>query len=278
VTTALNSPPGVRASLTVAELEVLAGLAGVAALPTVLGVRPRDATRTGGVDIPGTGAALRGLAGRGMVSGRRVSEPAERALLALDRPDRELAMRLVTADGVARVTVARRGSVTAWVDRRGDAVAVDLIDGRTELADALGLLMRSLVFSPAAEIVPVGAPLDQFGEALVGTHDATEMADRIRALGADPRAAMLLGSALGARLAFAEIVCHALDVDDNRINRGPAAVAVFYTRRGRIVAAPSASPSGQVWTTFKGGSDHAIKQAISLLVEMSADSWEDSNT
>ena len=49
----------------------------------------------------------------------------------------------------------------------------------------------------------------------------------------------------------------------------PAAVGVFYTKRGRIVGAPSASPSGQLWTTLKAGSDHAIKQAIGQLVELS---------
>ncbi|RKH92357.1 ESX secretion-associated protein EspG, partial [Corallococcus sp. AB030] len=49
---------------------------------------------------------------------------------------------------------------------------------------------------------------------------------------------------------------------------------VFYTRKGRIVAAPSASPSGQLWTTLKPGSDHAIGQAIHQLVEISTDQWE----
>jgi hypothetical protein len=97
----------------------------------------------------------------------------------------------------------------------------------------------------------------------------------VRALGADPAAAMALGSALASRVAFAEIVYYTLDVDADRISRFPAAVGVFYTKRGRIVAAPSASPSGQLWTTLKPGSDHAIKQAVGQLVELSTDRWED---
>lgn len=257
-----------RTTLRLDEMEVLAGLVGVAALPVVLGLRPRDLTED----------ALRALTSRGIVRGRTVAEPVEKALLALDRPDRELAMRVVTPDGMVRSTVVRRAEVTVSVERTADFVVVDVAEGRTECGEAVDLLMRSLPRSSAAEITPVGAPLDQFSEALAGTHDPTEMTDRIRALGADARAALLLGSALGSRLAFAEIVCYTLDIDDGRIHRGRAAVAVFYTKRGRIVAAPSVSPSGQVWTTFKGGSDHAIRQALSLLVEMSAESWEDVHT
>jgi hypothetical protein len=86
---------------------------------------------------------------------------------------------------------------------------------------------------------------------------------------------MLLGSALASRQAFAEIVYYSLDGGEGRISRHPAAVGVFYTKRGRIVSAPSASPAGQLWTTLKAGSDHAIKQAIGQLVELSTDRWEE---
>ena len=98
---------------------------------------------------------------------------------------------------------------------------------------------------------------------------------RIRALGAETRSAMLLGSALSSRLAFAEIVYYPLASDEGRISRSPAAVAIFYTKRGRIVAAPSASPSGELWTTLKTGSDHTITRAISQLIELSPQRWED---
>ncbi|MGV9801803.1 ESX secretion-associated protein EspG, partial [Mycobacterium sp. NPDC003449] len=121
----------------------------------------------------------------------------------------------------------------------------------------------------------VGAPLDQAAAALSGDADAAELSDRIRALGAEPRTAMLLGSALSARQAFAEIVYHALDPDEDRVMHRPVAVGVFYTKRGRVVAAPSHSPSGQLWTTLKPGSDHAIKQAIDQLVELSGYRWGD---
>ena len=74
---------------------------------------------------------------------------------------------------------------------------------------------------------------------------------------------------------FAEIVYYALDDDEDLIARSPAAVGVFYTKRGRIVAGPSVSPAGQLWTTLKAGSDHAISQAIGQLVELSGGRWGD---
>jgi uncharacterized protein YukE len=50
---------------------------------------------------------------------------------------------------------------------------------------------------------------------------------------------------------------------------------VFYTKRGRIVAAPSDSPSGELWTTLKTGSDHTIGQAVAQLIGLSTERWED---
>ena len=133
---------------------------------------------------------------------------------------------------------------------------------------------RRKASGPATAISPIGAPLETVARNLIGTHDPAQLADRVRALGAEPRAALVLGSALASRIAFGEIVYYSLSSDRDRISRQSAAVGVFYTKRGRIVGAPSASPSGQLWTTLKPGSDHAIGQAISQLVELSADQWE----
>jgi ESX secretion-associated protein EspG len=68
-------------------------------------------------------------------------------------------------------------------------------------------------------------------------------------------------------------VHYALADDEGRISRSPAAVGVFYTKRGRIVGAPTASPSGQLWVTLKAGSDHAIIDAIGQLVGLGNDEW-----
>jgi hypothetical protein len=255
------------------ELQVIASRAGIQALPVVLGVRTRQ--RTESALVAAGDHAARTLTDRGLLCDGQVIPELVTLLRALQRPDRELAMRMVTPEGIGRVAVIRRGTqcISAW--RVANEISLEIVDGLATLAAASQALIRQLPASSAAEILPVGAPLDAASEALSGTHDAAQLSDRIRALGAEPRTAMMLGSALASRQAFAEIVYYSLDTDRGRISRCPAAVGVFYTKRGRIVGAPSASPTGQLWTTLKTGSDHFIKQAIDQLVELSTERWEE---
>jgi hypothetical protein len=262
-----------RFVLTDDELGVIASRVAVQALPVVLGLRVRHRTETALVEA--VDHATRALTDRGLIRDGEVRPELAMLLRALQRPDRELAMRLVTPDGIARVTVVRQGGQCISARRVSNEVVLEAIEGEPNLPAAGAALLRHLPPAPAAEISPVGAPLDAASEALSGAHDATLLSDRIRALGAEPRTAMLLGSALGSRLAFAEIVYYSLDADADLISRCPAAVAVFYTKRGRIVGAPSSSPTGEMWTTLKAGSDHAIKQAIGQLVELSTERWEE---
>ncbi len=219
--------------------------------------------------------ATRSLSDRDLIRDGEVATEVVPLLRALQRPERELAMRFVTPNGTARVAVVRHGRQCISARRIGNEVTLDGEDAPATLSAAARALMRHLPTSAAAEILPVGGPIDAVAQALSDTHDAILLSDRIRALGAEPRTAMQLGSALANRMAFAEIVYYTLDNEEDRISRCRSAVGVFYTKRGRIVGAPSASPSGQLWTTVKSGSDHTIKQAISQLVELSTERWEE---
>jgi hypothetical protein len=261
--------------LTEDELYVVASRVGVQAqaLPVVLDLRPRHGTET--ALIAAIDHATRALTDRGLIRDGEVTADLVPLLRALQRPDRELAMRFVTPDGIGRVTVIRRGSQCISARRIENEITLEVVEGQASVTGAARVLLAQLPPASAAGIAAVGAPLEAANEALSGTHDATVLSDRIRALGAEPRTAMLLGSALASRQAFAEIVYYALDAEADRISRSPAAVGVFYTKRGRIVAGPSASPTGQLWTTLKAGSDHAISQAIGQLVELSGERWED---
>lgn len=260
-------------TLTDDELQVAAKRVGVQSFPTVLAVRPRHATLDR-LDAA-FDQATRNLSAREVIIDGVVDQDLVPILHALQRPDRELAMRFVTPEGTARICVARRGSLCVFARRVGHEVALRVIGHATELRDAATALLAELPRAAAADVTPVGAPLAAMSENLTGTHDPATLADRIRALGAEPRAAMLLGTALASRQAFAEIVYYSLASEDDRISRTRAAVGVFYTKRGRIVGAPSASPAGQPWTTLKAGSDHAIGQAIGQLVELSDEGWGD---
>jgi hypothetical protein len=263
-------------SLTDDELQVVAARMGVDDFPTVLGVRPRH----GHVDAlqAAFDAAARALAGRGLLCEGILAPDLAALLAALGRPDRQLAMRVVTPggiDGIARISMVRRGALGVLARRVGNEFVLRGDEHRAGLVAATQVLIAELPRMDSARIEPVGAPLVAMTECLDETGDPTALADGIRALGAEPRAALLLGSALGSRLAFAEITYSALAGDEDRISRCPAAVAVFYTRRGRIVAAPSISPAGERWVTLKSGSDHAIAQAIGQLIELSTERWEE---
>jgi hypothetical protein len=267
VTAALS--PQLR--LTDDQLRVVASRVGVHDLPTVLAWRARHTTidrREAAFD-----RAAQELVSRNLIVGGAVHPELVSLLQMLQRPDRELAMRVVTPEGATRIAVVRRGTLCMLARRIGDDIVLRLLGHGVELREVALALLAELPRARPADIQPVAAPLQEMSESLSGTHDRVHLADRIRALGAEPHAAMLLGSALASRQAFVEIVYYALADDEGRISRGPGAVAVFYTKRGRIIGAPSASPTGQLWTTLKAGSDLAFGQAVGQLVELADQSW-----
>jgi hypothetical protein len=267
MTTALVS----QFSLTDDELQVVAERTSVGDLPTVLALRPRHGS-TGALHAA-FDRATQALVARGLISNGLVTPDLASLMRALHRPDRELAMRIVTPDGIRRVSMVRQGSLGVLARRVGNMFALRAHD--SGLSAATRAMLAELPQMEPARIDPVSSPLEAMSECLNVDGGGPELADRIHALIGDRRAAMLLGSALSSRMAFAEIVYYPLASDEGRISRGPAAVAVFYTKRGRITAAPSASPSGQLWTTLKPGSDHAISQAVGQLIGLSTERWED---
>ena len=258
-------------SLTDDELQDVASRAGVGDFPTVLAVGPRH-VRTEALNAA-FDRATRALMARGLITDGLVAPDLASVVRALHRPDRELAMRMVTPDGITRISMVRQGPLAVLARRAGNKFALRVHGAG--LRDATQALLAELPQMQPAPIDPVGAPLDDMTECLDTGGEGLQLADRIYALGTERRSAMLLGSALSSRLAFAEIVYYPLASDEGRISRSPAAVAVFYTKRGRIVAAPSASPTGQRWTTLKTGSDHTISQAIGQLIGLSTERWED---
>jgi hypothetical protein len=257
--------------LTGDQLRVVAMRAGIHDLPTVLATPPRHTA----VDRreAAHARAARELLSCSLIGDDSVHPDLIPVLGALQHPERELAMRLVTPEGTARVSVVRRGTLCVRARRVGGDVTLRILGQGSEFRDVARALLAELPAGRPANIEPVGAPMHEVAASLSDTHDAVALADRIRALGTDPHSATLLGSALAAREAFAEIVYSALDDTEGRICRRPAAVAVFYTKRGRVVAVPSASPGGQLWTTLKPGSDQAIGRAIGQLVALADAGW-----
>jgi hypothetical protein len=261
-----------QVSLTGDQLQALAFRLNIRDLRPMLAVCSAHATldcREAAWDL-----AARELASADLIVDGAVDAELAEVLETLARPSRELVVRLVTPDGIVRLSVARTARLCVLARRMDEGISLRIVGHNSELRQAIGALLPELPKGFPAEIRPVGAPLPEMVETLSGTHDPVELSDRIRALGAPPQAAKLLGTALGSRHAFAEIVYYALTDEEGRISRSPAAVGLFYTKRGRVVAAPSSAPTGQLWTTVKPGSDYAVGQAIGQLVALSTHSWE----
>lgn len=238
----------------------------------LLGLRPRHATVA--VRDAALNRAVHTLTRRGVITDGAIEPEIATVFGALQRPDRELVMRSVTPDGIGRFSVVRHGCLCVLARRVGEQLDVRVLGSNIALSDSSATLLGEIPTVGPATIEPVGAPLSEMTEALSVSHDPRVLADRIRALGASQRAAALLGATLGSRQAFAEIVYRALVAGDDLTARAPAAVAVLYTPRGRVVAVPSTSPSGQLWSTLKPGTDQVFGQAISQLVELSGHRWE----
>ncbi|MGH3723719.1 MAG: ESX secretion-associated protein EspG [Mycobacterium sp.] len=267
MTTALRA----EVRLTDDELQVIANRIGAQGFPTVLGIRPRYAKQS--VLDAAFDAATADLTDDGLILDGLVVPELIELVRTLQRPDREFAVRFVTPDGIARISVVRKGNRSVLARRIGNEILLRELESGGEIRIAVQAVLGQFPAAEPAQLEPVGAPIETLREALLGTHDAAALADTIRALGTESRAAMTLGSALASRQAFGEIVYYALDADD-RITRAAAAVGIFYTKRGRLVSAPSLAPNGHVWATLKGGSNHSVSQAIGQLVELLPGGWE----
>jgi hypothetical protein len=145
------------------ELQVIASRVGVQALPVVLGLRPRHGTEA--ALVAAIDHATRALSERGLIRNGEVTPELVALLRALQRPDRELAMRLVTPDGTARITVIRQGAQCISARRVGNEIAMELVDGQQSLSGAVRALQTHLPAAPAAQVSAVGAPLDAVSEA-----------------------------------------------------------------------------------------------------------------
>ena len=211
-----------QVTLTERELQTLAFRLGIHDLPVVLAVRPRHATVDG--RDAAANRATRELVSRNLIVDDVVHPDLASVLQALQRPDRELAMRLVTPDGTARISVVRRGSLGVLARRIGDDISLRTVGESGDLRDMAAALLAELPQAKPAEIQPSEHRCPRCRSACPGRTIPWDLADRIRALGAESKAAMLLGTALASRQAFAEIVYYALADDEGRISRGPAAV------------------------------------------------------
>ncbi|WP_433592842.1 ESX secretion-associated protein EspG [Nocardia sp. CA-145437] len=251
-------------TLTNDGLIALAGHLGVQTLPLVLSVGPRQETYQDWQDAQEQARA--DLRARRIVDAHGdVDTDTAATLFTLAQPDRELAMRVHTADGQLRVCVARRADSHAVAVRRGDTLDLHPLwsDGSGDslarpLLDALGPCHPADLAAFSAESADLAERLDT-------ATTSEDYASTVYTLGVPDTDATAYGLALSATHSYAEIVAYAYA--DGVTDRSPGAVAVYDTARGRIVAAPGVAPDQQLWSTLTPGSDHRIAQSISALID-----------
>ncbi|NUS45404.1 MAG: ESX secretion-associated protein EspG [Mycobacteriaceae bacterium] len=245
------------------SLLAVAGILGVQTFPAALAVAPKydhiDAWRIAHDET------MSELSAGGILDQYGdVADELAAALRILARPDRQLAVRIYAPDGVRRVCLARRGLDHALAVRTGDDFDVRLVWGGDDHAALARPILAALGAAEAADVPVFGAESAELRERLDEARGTAEFSDLAFHFGAAERDAVAFGMAMASCHTRAEITAYH---HDNAVAvRAPAAVAVYDTARGRVVAGPTRTADHRTWSTFAPGTDHRLTQGISALI------------
>ena len=259
-------------SLSGDQIDYLADILDLQTWPSVLAIGPgheyvdeREKARV---------AAAAELSAAGLLTadpepGGGVTDALGEALTILSSPDVLLEIRCHRDTSTRRICLARRGDHHVLATRtesglvlRDIAIGNDLEVGQ--------LVARLLEPADGTQILPVSVPSVSLPAAelrrrLDEAVSAADYADALHAMGVAVGDAATYAVAFDTCWAHAEIV--AIECAPGRMRRSEGAVAVYDTAKGRIVAGPSMSPDGQIWSTLSPGTGHRISQAVTLLME-----------
>lgn len=249
------------------HLDYLGSVLGHQTWPVVLAIEPRydDAPALESARA----AAERQLAASGILGDdpfarAGVIEPLVDALSILSNPDRLVEIRRFDATGCKRMCLARSGHRHVFAGRIGGAISIGEVTVCGD--DELGTFVAGELGSADALRSPsFSAPAAELRKRLDRAATASGYSDALHAIGAGDQAAAVYSTALESCTGHTEIV--AIETRPGRVMQSTGAVAVYDTDRGRIIAGPSMSPDGRVWTTLSAGTPHRISQAVVLLME-----------
>ncbi|GAA1479965.1 hypothetical protein GCM10009624_04050 [Gordonia sinesedis] len=283
MSTGSSAPSASGVRLSVSALRAVGECIGVGGWPVVLDLDRLDADSglpDTGAERPGTerpsGNADRGGFGSGVHLEALFAhgEPipvVDTVVGVLTRPDRQIEARTFRTDGtITRLCLARRGAAHVLAVRERDEVDLRIVD--IPDAAALGSVIRRHCADRTGVREPLsftgfGHPSDELADRLRPCGTTHDLTDALHAIGAAAADAAIVATALADIRARTEIVAVARDEPSAGVPQSSGAIGVFDTHQGRILASPSRSPDGRVWTTFSPGSGHRIAQATGLLIE-----------
>ncbi|WP_240498496.1 ESX secretion-associated protein EspG [Williamsia sp. 1135] len=261
----METAPGYE--LTDDHLDHLGMLLGHQTWPLVLAIEPgyeyvsaRDAALSSAVDE----LTSLGILCDDPHAHRGVAEPLADALSILANPEMLIETRVFGSEGCARSCLARQGPRHVLARRTGVGVEVREVPVHS-VRDVGAIVTKHLGVADTSALPAFSAPAGELRVRLDRARSAADYSDALHAMGAGDQVAAGYAAAFESCTAHAEIV--AIESGQGRTVRSAGAVAIYDTARGRILAGPSTSPDGRIWTTLSGGSPHKISQAVELLVE-----------
>lgn len=275
--TDLDTDP-VSIDLTVDAALVLRDLVGIDAYPPVLAILPNifrieDRERVRKV-VTGQ------LTEAGIVSGDTVHPVVARWLRCLERPEVELAARIIDngrgghTPTMLRISLVRAGADHVLAVRCEDDVVIQQVfhEGR-HLNTLTAALKSALGDYPALEFEPFTVATAELSAV---TGDPDDWRAALRELGAVPHTASVLARAFGETVRRAEVIMLEHRAGGSGLPEMNAATSVLDTLSGRLIVTPAAALDGQLRSTFRPGDDSSLRSGINALVELlPSRSWFD---
>ncbi len=240
----------------------LGATGGVDVWPAILDLPPTDPTH---VVADASDEALGEILAMGLLDAHARPTPWTAATLAVLRtPEAQIDICVHGDSDVHGACLARRGPDHVFAVRSGDAIGLSV----PRIADVgdVGRVVGS-VFGPAEipEFVGISVPTNELRERLDRCGCAGDYAASFCAVGATRADAIAMSLAFETCHARAEVV--AASTSGGVTHQSSGTVAVYETGHGRIIAEPSISPDGRMWTTIAPGSSERMGRAVSHLLE-----------
>ncbi|MGV0476866.1 ESX secretion-associated protein EspG [Mycobacterium kansasii] len=274
----MNAPVITAAEFNIDELLLLQKLLHVSAFPVVLEIRqPPHYFSDEGYALA-EAEATESLTDKGVVAdGECIQATVSQWIWVLQRPDVELAARIWRDDTQMAISVCRRGAQHVVAMRYQDLVTLQPLDDTAEvtsIAQVVAPVLAALGQAKVAEFEPINlltseaAAIDQ--RVAAGSDYAHELINA----GAAHTPARLLSQALADRPQIWRSEIVAIEYVPGRQILSSAAVGIFDTPMGRIVAAPSLALDGTRWSTLAPGNNTRIVKSTELVVEtLPSRSW-----